>query len=67
MMVMENGLRHRGTGMKVVMVKLKEKPVQESLRSKAVNHLLPTLLSKITSTSELEGVKLLIATVLQNA
>ena len=67
MMVMENGLKqHQGTGMKAVMPKLKEqKPVQESLRSKALSHLL-NLLGKITSTCEPEGVRLLIATVLLN-
>lgn len=56
--VMENGLRRVRVG------KVKEKAVQESLRSKAVSHL-RSLQSKTTFMSELEEVKLLIATVLQ--
>nr|AFK46478.1 unknown [Medicago truncatula] len=55
MVVTEKGVRHQGT------VKEK-KTVQESMRKKLV---MSHILRKTTSMSELEGVKLLIAIVLQ--
>lgn len=65
MVVMENGLKLRGIiiiGVRAVILKLKQNPVQESLRTKLASHLL-SLLSKITFMYEQGGVKLLIAIV----
>jgi len=61
MRVMEKVLKQNG----MVMVRVKEKSIQESFWSKA-RSLLRKLPSKITITSEPEAVKPLIATILQN-
>lgn len=67
MRVMENVLKGIGTRVvvMVVIIKVKVKSVQESLRSKALSQL-RSLRSKTTFTFEPEGVKPLIVTVLQN-
>ena len=61
--VKESGLKLQAIGMRVGRLKLKQSPVQESLRSEVTSNLVLSLLSKITFMFEQGEVKLLIVTV----